>query len=127
MSSPSPEAADRSLFFRFRISAALLAILVAVDVGFAFQNAWTKQDHAAAEQKATQEVREILDAIDVRRSEVTSFNQRASKILDEKLKSKPPEPEAASEAEAGKAEASQPGGGSANGKGAAVETEKPTK
>ena len=55
MSTSSPTTTSRSLFFRFRVAAALLAVLVAVDVGLLFQNSWSKQDNAAIE---TRELRE---------------------------------------------------------------------
>lgn len=97
MSTTPQTTTDRSHFFRFRVAAALLAILAAVDVGLAFQYGWSKRDHAELEQQQTQAVREVLDTIDVRRGEITSLNQRASKILEEKLRSKPSEPAVPSE------------------------------
>ncbi len=91
MSTSSPTTTSRSLFFRFRVAAALLAVLVAVDVGLLFQNSWSKQDNAAIETRELRAVREALDAVDLRRAEVTDVNRRAAKIIDEKLSHKPPE------------------------------------
>ncbi len=90
----SPTTSDRSLFVRFRFAAALLAVLVAVDVGLAFQNSWSRHDDTALEQEQSQEIREALDAIDRRRAEVTEINHRALKIIDEKLSRKSPVPAA---------------------------------